>query len=143
MSSHTRFAEYMSARWPVPERLIWRWLRWFHKAGSGTMTSTASLADELGGRGFKRALRWPRGVDARLFRPRADARLGLLRPIFLTVGRLAVEKSIGAFLALDLPGTTVVVGGDRLVDQRDVVVVGAGAAGMMCAARAGKRGRAA
>ena len=31
--------------------------------------------------------------------------------------------------------------GDRRVDRRDVVVVGAGAAGMMCAAQAAKRGR--
>jgi glycosyltransferase involved in cell wall biosynthesis len=109
-SFHTRFADYVSARWPIPERLSWSALRWFHNAGRGTMTATASLADELTGRGFKRVLRWPRGVDARLFRPRPDANLRLLRPIFLTVGRLAVEKNIGAFLSLDLPGTKVVVG---------------------------------
>jgi len=109
-SFHTRFAEYVAARWPIPERLSWRWLRWFHNGGRGTMTATASLADELTGRGFRRVLRWPRGVDAGLFRPRPDARLGLLRPIFLTVGRLAVEKNIAAFLSLDLPGTKVVVG---------------------------------
>jgi glycosyltransferase involved in cell wall biosynthesis len=109
-SFHTRFADYVSARWPVPERLSWSALRWFHNAGRGTMTATASLADELSGRGFKRVLRWPRGVDARLFRPRPDANLRLLRPIFLTVGRLAIEKNIGAFLSLDLPGTKVVVG---------------------------------
>jgi glycosyltransferase involved in cell wall biosynthesis len=109
-SFHTRFAEYVAARWPVPERLSWRWLRWFHNGGRGTMTATASLADELTGRGFRRVLRWPRGVDARLFRPRPEASLGLLRPIFLTVGRLAVEKNIAAFLSLDLPGTKVVVG---------------------------------
>ena len=36
--------------------------------------------------------------------------LKLPRPIFLTVGRLAVEKNLEAFLALDLPGTKVVVG---------------------------------
>jgi glycosyltransferase involved in cell wall biosynthesis len=35
---------------------------------------------------------------------------GLARPIFLYVGRVAVEKNIAAFLALDLPGTKVVVG---------------------------------
>jgi glycosyltransferase involved in cell wall biosynthesis len=74
------------------------------------MTATASLAEELTERGFRRVLRWPRGVDAGLFRPRPDAKLGLLRPIFLTVGRLAVEKNIAAFLSLDLPGTKVVVG---------------------------------
>jgi glycosyltransferase involved in cell wall biosynthesis len=109
-SFHTRFADYVAARWPIPPRLSWSWLRWFHNAGLGTMTSTASLGDELLARGFRSVLRWPRGVDARLFRPRADARLGLLRPIFLTVGRLAVEKNIAAFLELDLPGTKVVVG---------------------------------
>ena len=31
-------------------------------------------------------------------------------PIFLYVGRLAVEKNVARFLALDLPGTKVVVG---------------------------------
>jgi glycosyltransferase involved in cell wall biosynthesis len=109
-SFHTRFAEYVAARWPIPERLSWGCLRWFHNGGRGTMTATASLAEELTERGFRRVLRWPRGVDAGLFRPRPDANLGLLRPIFLTVGRLAVEKNIAAFLSLDLPGTKVVVG---------------------------------
>jgi glycosyltransferase involved in cell wall biosynthesis len=109
-SFHTRFAEYVAARWPIPERLSWGCLRWFHNGGRGTMTATASLAEELTERGFRRVLRWPRGVDAGLFRPRPDAKLGLLRPIFLTVGRLAVEKNIAAFLSLDLPGTKVVVG---------------------------------
>jgi glycosyltransferase involved in cell wall biosynthesis len=109
-SFHTRFADYVAARWPVPERLSWSCLRWFHNAGRGTMTSTASLADELKARGFKNVLRWPRGVDAGLFRPRQNASLSLLRPVFLTVGRLAVEKNVSAFLSLDLPGTKVVVG---------------------------------
>ena len=31
-------------------------------------------------------------------------------PIFLSVGRVAVEKNLDAFLSLDLPGTKVVVG---------------------------------
>ncbi len=109
-SLHTRLADHVAARWPIPPQLGWRWLRWFHNAGRGTMAATASLAEELAARGFKSVLRWPRGVDTRLFRPRLDASLGLLRPIFLTVGRLAPEKNIAAFLALDLPGTKVVVG---------------------------------
>ena len=32
------------------------------------------------------------------------------RPVFLTVGRVAVEKNLDAFLSLDLPGSKVVVG---------------------------------
>jgi glycosyltransferase involved in cell wall biosynthesis len=109
-SLHTRFADYLSARWPVPQRLSWAWLRWFHNAGRGTMVSTASLARELRARGFRAVLRWPRGVDSRLFHPGRARDLGLPRPVFLAVGRVAVEKNIEAFLALDLPGTKLVVG---------------------------------
>jgi glycosyltransferase involved in cell wall biosynthesis len=53
---------------------------------------------------------WTRGVDSELFRPRECAHLALARPIFLYVGRVAVEKNIEAFAGLDLPGTKVVVG---------------------------------
>jgi glycosyltransferase involved in cell wall biosynthesis len=109
-SFHTRFADYAAARLPIPASLSWRWLRWFHNAGRVTMASTDSLAKELLERGFRKLMRWPRGVDAGLFRPRPGSDLGLPRPVFLTVGRLAVEKNIEAFLALDLPGSKVVVG---------------------------------
>jgi len=100
----------VAARWSVPQPLTWRFLRWFHDGGRGVMVSSASLADELAARGFRNVVRWSRGVDTQLFRPRANASLGLLRPIFLHVGRLAAEKNVEAFLALDLPGTKVVVG---------------------------------
>ncbi|HSI42568.1 MAG TPA: glycosyltransferase family 1 protein [Xanthobacteraceae bacterium] len=113
-SYHTRFPEYLSARAPVPERLSYAWLRHFHNAGAGVMVSTATLEHELRARGFRTLLRWSRGVDAELFRPRPErdlaAELGLPRPLFLSVGRVAVEKNIEAFLALDLPGTKLVVG---------------------------------
>jgi glycosyltransferase involved in cell wall biosynthesis len=109
-SLHTRFADYVAARWPIPREWTWRWLRWFHNAGRGTMVSTASLADELRQHGFRAVLRWPRGVDSQLFHPDRAGDLSLGRPIFLAVGRLAVEKNVDAFLALDLPGTKLVVG---------------------------------
>jgi glycosyltransferase involved in cell wall biosynthesis len=53
---------------------------------------------------------WTRGVDTDLFRPDRAIDLGFPRPIFLTVGRVAVEKNLEAFLSLDLPGTKVVIG---------------------------------
>jgi glycosyltransferase involved in cell wall biosynthesis len=109
-SFHTRFPDYVSARMPVPERWTWAALRWFHGAAGGVMAATAGLEAELSSRGFNNVMAWPRGVDAALFRPRPAADLGLPRPVFLTVARLAVEKNIEAFLALDLPGTKVVVG---------------------------------
>jgi len=79
--------------------------------GSAVMVATATLERELESRGFKRLMRWSRGVDADLFRPRPDVDLNLPGPIFLYVGRVSVEKNIEAFLALDLPGSKVVVGG--------------------------------
>ncbi len=109
-SYHTRFPEYLAARAPVPERWSYAALRRFHNAGSACMVSTASLARELEGRGFTHVVPWTRGVDTDLFRPRDDASLDLPGPVFLFVGRLAVEKNIAAFLALDLPGTKVIVG---------------------------------
>jgi glycosyltransferase involved in cell wall biosynthesis len=85
-------------------------LRRFHAPSAAVLAATPTLVNELGERGFAPVKLWPRGVDAKVFRPRNGANLNLLRPIFLTVGRLAVEKNLEAFLSLDLPGTKVVVG---------------------------------
>ncbi|MDP4021462.1 glycosyltransferase family 1 protein [Methylobacterium sp. NEAU 140] len=115
-SYHTRFPEYLAARAPVPEAWSYAYLRRFHAAAHGTMVSTASLQADLAARGFANLLRWTRGVDTDLFRPAGPGArpppdlAGLAGPLFLTVGRLAVEKNLAAFLALDLPGTKVVVG---------------------------------
>jgi glycosyltransferase involved in cell wall biosynthesis len=106
----TRFPEYVSARSPIPESWIYGALRWFHAGATVTMVATPSLMSELGQRGFARLGIWTRGVDVNFFRPDRAINLGFERPIFMTVGRVAVEKNIEAFLSLDLPGTKVVIG---------------------------------
>jgi glycosyltransferase involved in cell wall biosynthesis len=106
----TRFPEYISARSPIPQDWIYAMLRWFHGAATVTMVATPSLMAELGARGFANLGMWTRGVDVDLFRPDRAADLGLPRPIFMTVGRVAVEKNLEAFLGLDLPGTKVIIG---------------------------------
>lgn len=111
-SYHTRFPEYVAARFPVPLKWLYGFMRWFHNAGAACMVATPSLEADLITHGFRNLRRWSRGIDAELFRPR-DAftqPLDLPRPIFMTVGRVAVEKNLDAFLSLDLPGTKVVVG---------------------------------
>jgi glycosyltransferase involved in cell wall biosynthesis len=108
-SFHTRFPEYVSARLPVRESWIWAALRRFHRGSQAVMAATPALANELRARGFRNVVLWPRGVDTGLFHPRA-ADLGLPRPVFLCVGRVAVEKNLEAFLDLELPGTKVIVG---------------------------------
>ncbi len=114
-SFHTRFPDYLAERVPLmPQRWVsdaaWRWLRRFHAPSAAVMAATPSLASELTERGFCNVRLWTRGVDAQRFRPRTHVDRGWASPIFLTVGRLAVEKNVEAFLALDLPGTKVVVG---------------------------------
>jgi glycosyltransferase involved in cell wall biosynthesis len=108
-SFHTRFPEYISARLPIPESWIWAALRRFHGPSQAVMAATPALATELRARGFRNVVLWPRGVDAKLFHPR-QVDLGLPRPVFVCVGRVAVEKNLEAFLALDLPGTKLIVG---------------------------------
>lgn len=109
-SYHTRFPEYLAARLPVPLSWSYAVLRRFHAAAARTLVSTETLRRELSGRGFERLGIWSRGVDTDLFRPRAEPAPELSRPVFLYVGRVAVEKNLEAFLRLDLPGSKVVVG---------------------------------
>jgi len=109
-SYHTRFPEFLSARLPFPERWSYAWLRRFHISGHAMLVATPSLRDEMQQRGFRNIRLWSRGVDTIQFNPVRRTDLGLLRPIFLNVGRVAVEKNLPAFLDLDLPGSKVVVG---------------------------------
>ena len=117
-SYHTRFPEYVSARLPVPTSWGYSAMRRFHGASSGIMVATAGLKRELEQRGFANVRQWSRGVDTELFRPREDPALDLPKPVYLYVGRVAVEKNIEAFLKLDLPvGTKVVVGDGPMLED--------------------------
>ena len=107
---HTRFPEYLHARTRIPTALSYRWLRWFHNRGSGIMVATETLRQDLAGRGFRNIRTWSRGVDLGQFQPEPREDWPYPRPVFAYVGRVAVEKNIGAFLGLDLPGSKVVVG---------------------------------
>ncbi|WP_167085382.1 glycosyltransferase [Rhizomicrobium palustre] len=110
-SFHTRFPEYVTARFPfIREEAVYRFLRWFHAPATAMMVATPALRDELEERGFKNLKIWSRGVDTDLFKPMPGFHLPYSGPVFLYVGRIAVEKNIESFLKLDLPGTKVLVG---------------------------------
>jgi glycosyltransferase involved in cell wall biosynthesis len=121
-SFHTRFPDYLHARFRLPTSLSWRYLRWFHGPARAVLAATPRLADELASHGIRQTRIWSRGVDLAQFRPGLappDAYAGLARPILLNVGRIAVEKNIEAFLASPAPGTKVVVGdGPALADLK-------------------------
>jgi glycosyltransferase involved in cell wall biosynthesis len=106
----TRFPEYIRARLPFPEAWSYAVLRRFHGAATVTMVSTVSLMTELASRGFKNLRMWTRGVDTDLFCPERAIELDFPRPRFVSVGRIAVEKNLEAFLSLDLPGSKIVIG---------------------------------
>lgn len=135
---HTKFPEYIRARFRVPLRLSYRVMRRFHGPSATIMVATQTIQSELELRGFSRIRRWSRGVDTTLFRPRGDDELRILvpelvdlpKPLFLYVGRVAVEKNIQAFISAELPGIKVVVGdGPQLDEMRrkhpDVIFTGA------------------
>ncbi len=136
-SYHTKFPEYVNARLPIiPVSAGYAFMRRFHNSGNRLMVATPSMRDHLTERGFNNITSWARGVDTVAFHP--DKRHmggesvyeGLEGPIFVYIGRVAVEKNIEAFLDLDLPGTKVVVGpGPQLEDlkkrYKDVVFTGA------------------
>jgi glycosyltransferase involved in cell wall biosynthesis len=110
-SYHTRFPEYVHARFPVPLTFGYAFMRWFHRPSSGVMVATRTIRDDLEGRGLVNVRSWSRGVDTDLFRPDHEPALDLPRPVYLYVGRVAVEKNLEAFLEVPLAkGSKLVVG---------------------------------
>ena len=115
---HTRFPEYISARLPIPTWAGYNFVRWFHKYSGRVMVPTQSMVEELEAQRFINCVAWTRGVDTEQFHPSKRIKEGaendpfadMPRPIFLNVGRVAVEKNIEAFVELDLPGSMVVIG---------------------------------
>ncbi|MEO8467619.1 MAG: glycosyltransferase family 1 protein [Gammaproteobacteria bacterium] len=109
-SYHTQFPQYLRKRAPIPESWSYAFLRRHHGRARRTLVATEHQRRDLVAHGFRNVVIWSRGVDAQLFKPGSREHLALPRPIFAYAGRVAVEKNLDAFLALDLPGTKVVIG---------------------------------
>jgi len=114
---HTKFPEYLKARFGIPLAWSYAAVRRFHAKSSAVMVATSTVRRELAAHGFERVVAWSRGVDTALFRPGCARALDLRRPVFLYVGRVAAEKNLPAFLDLDLPGSKLVVGDGYLLPQ--------------------------
>ena len=104
---HTKFPEYLQARTGIAAGRFYPLMRWFHRPSKAVMVSTDTVIAELRAHGFGNLVKWSRGVDLALFD--GTLRCGRCRdaeenPVFLYVGRIAVEKNIEAFLSLPLPG---------------------------------------
>ena len=121
---HTRFPEYLQPRLGVPLGWSYAVMRRFHAPAARVMAPTPSIVSDLESRRFGNVVLWSRGVDLQVFNPEPAGQnprdfLEEKRPVFLYVGRVAVEKNVEAFLSLDLPGTKWVVGeGPQLADLK-------------------------
>ena len=107
---HTRFPEYVKARTSIPLAITYKFLRWFHDPSLAVMAPTDVVVKDLESYGFTNVVLWTRGVDLEVFKMQESKELDTSHPIFLYVGRVAVEKNIEAFLELKLPGSKWVVG---------------------------------
>jgi len=107
---HTRFPEYIHARVRIPLSWTYRFLRWFHGPSMAVMVPTSVVRQDLEANGFKNVVMWSRGVDLDIFTVPQSREKQTSHPVFLYVGRVAVEKNIDAFLQTELPGSKWVVG---------------------------------
>ncbi len=136
-SFHTQYPEYLRARAPVPLRWTYAYFRRFHSAAKYCLVSSKTVANRLKDRGFENIVDWSLGVDLDIFNPshRVDnffedrVKNNIARPVYLYVGRVAVEKNIEAFLSLNLDGTKIVVGSGPALEElqkkyKDVIFVG-------------------
>ena len=109
-SYHTKFPEYASERVPIPVTSGHKIMQWFHSPATAVLVATQTIRDELAGRGHTNMVAWTRGVDLTQFKADLKPAVDLPGPVFVYVGRIAVEKNVEGFLNLDLPGSKLVVG---------------------------------
>lgn len=108
-SFHTQFPEYIHARTRIPTGWTYKVLRRFHSLARHVMVTTFSMEKKLASAGFKNLTKWSRGVDTGLFQPQSRSYMGS-KPNLLYVGRVAIEKNLEAFLAMDIDAVKIVVG---------------------------------
>lgn len=117
---HTRFPDYASVRTGLSPDVFWPVMRRFHAPSRAVLAATPRLAEELAGRGIAHTRPWGRGIDTGIFRTGHmphPALADLPKPILLSVGRVAIEKNLEAFLGATVAGTKVVVGDGPALEE--------------------------
>ena len=109
-SLHTKFAEYVNKRTHIPVAVGYSFLRYFHKPANKILVTTKNMENELTKRNFKNLVVWSRGVNRNIFGKVEKANVSLPSPIYIYVGRVAIEKNIKAFLDIKIEGSKIVVG---------------------------------
>jgi len=123
---HTQFPDYVAKRVakitkkafnPTKSAMI-KWIKKFHDSADAVMVATQTLEDKLTSWGFATPLhRLTRGVTTDTFYHDGPQALhDMPKPIALFVGRVAIEKNIGAFLDMEWKGSKVVIGEGPMLD---------------------------
>lgn len=115
---HTCFPEYFEKRVPrfmgaFVRVTTYHLIKLFHAPSGAVMVTTPTMEALLRARRIQRLTRWSRGVDTQLFKPYEglpEAYANLPRPLYLYVGRVAVEKNLEAFLNVETPGSKIIIG---------------------------------
>jgi glycosyltransferase involved in cell wall biosynthesis len=117
---HTRFPDYASVRTGLSPDRFWPIMRRFHAPSKAVLAATPGLMAELAARGIAQTRLWSRGVDTAIFhaeQPPLASLAHLPRPLFLSVGRIAKEKNLEAFLQCEIEGSKVVVGDGPMLEE--------------------------
>ena len=117
---HTRFPDYASVRTGLSPDRFWPIMRRFHAPSKAVLAATPGLMAELAERGIRQTRLWSRGVDTAIFnthQPPLESLSQLPRPLFLSVGRVAKEKNLEAFLQCKVAGSKVVVGDGPMLEE--------------------------
>lgn len=99
---HTQIPMYLKKYFYIPQPFSYNILRRFHnpkRRPHPVMVSTNTMKTQLESHGFKDICIRALGFDASVFYPRP--RTANPRPQLLFAGRIAIEKNVRAFLALD------------------------------------------
>ena len=111
-SFHTFLPEYFQKRLPfLSLKFLYRYIQWFHKKSHAVFVKSGSLKNFLKEKNIKNTFCMGVGTDTEKFKPNSKrSHKKNKTPIFIFVGRVAIEKNIEDFLKLDLVGKKIVVG---------------------------------
>jgi|TARA_E500000081_G_scaffold128191_1_gene136395 glycosyltransferase involved in cell wall biosynthesis len=112
-SFHTRFDKYLKLYLPIiPSKWAEKFLANFHNKAERILVTTETMRKELIDIGIdnKKMVTWTRGGNHGAFKNPNKIDLPHKRPIWIYVGRVAIEKNIRAFLELELEGTKIIIG---------------------------------
>jgi glycosyltransferase involved in cell wall biosynthesis len=110
---HTKFPEGLKKIVGMPEKITWKFVKWFHAKSEVVLTTTDTMVKDLKNHGFTgHVIPWTRGVDRTVFSSSLRDEWHGQETILLCVSRVSKEKNLEAFFELDYPNCHKIMVGD-------------------------------